>query len=191
LPLPNVGEIQFTGAQLAAYALEPATEGNYTTLTIQGQVAWETNGESVGVVWAHAPEDPTQAGGSIQLASPPYVALSAGSALGAGALSRQQDLDLAWTSDSPPSAMDQVLVDVTLGSTQVTCAFSAAAGSGTVPAGALQALESGTGTYDVHSKEYASVPLQGLDGTAWQVGFNVDAHARLGSGLAYGAVTIE
>ncbi len=193
LPLPNVGEIQFAGAQLAVLPLEPESNGSYTTLTVQGQVAWETNGESVSVAWAHAPGDATPAGGSMQLASPPYVALSAGSALGAtpATLSRQQDLDLSWTSDSPPSGADLVLVDVTLGSTQVTCEFSAGAGAGTVPSAALQFLEAGTGTYDVHAKEYDSVLLPGVDGTTWPVGFNVDAHARAGGGLAYGAVTIE
>jgi hypothetical protein len=192
-PFPGVGEIRFTGAELAALPLDPTGQGSYTTLTVQGEVAWDTSGESVSVAWAHAPGDSTRGGGSIQLASPPYVALSAGSALStaAGTISRQQDLDLSWTSDTPASSADQVLVDVTLGSTQVVCGFAAAAGAGTIPASVLQALGAGTGTYDVHSKQYASVPLPGADDSTWPVGFNVDAHARAAGGLAYGAVTIE
>jgi hypothetical protein len=85
-----------------------------------------------------------------------------------------------------------VLVDLMIGTTQVTCAFSAAVGSGVVSAQVLQkGLVAGTGTYDIHSKEYASTPVHGPGGATWALGFNVDAHARASGGLATGAVVFE
>jgi hypothetical protein len=192
-PLPDVGSVEFLGAQIAELPLEPQSNGTYTTLNFEGEVPWATSGDAVSVTWAHAPGAATQAGGSMHLAAPPYLALSATSAFGGttSMVSRQEDLTLSWTSDSAPSTVDQLLVDVTLAPTQLVCVFNAAAGTGTVPAAALGYLSAGVGSYDVHSKEYASVPLQGVDGATWAVGFNVDAHARAGNGLAYGAATIE
>jgi hypothetical protein len=193
-PVPDVGEVTFTGAQLAMLPLEPSADGTYTTLSVQGAVAWNTGGESVTVAWAHGPGATSQMGGSMTVASPPYVALEPSSALAqpASTVSRQQDLQLSWTSDSPPTSADQVLVDLMIGTTQISCAFSAAVGNGVVPAQVLQkVLAAGTGTYDIHSKEFASTPVRGPGGSTWTLSFNVDAHLRAGGGLATGAVIFE
>ena len=191
-PLPTVGSVAFAGAQIAPLTLEATSNGSYATLSVQGAVGWRAGGESVTVTWAHGPDAPSEPGGSMTVASPPYVALVPGSALtqSPATLSRQHDLDLSWTSDTPPSSADLVLVDVMLESTQITCSFDVAAGSGVVPASMLQQLGAGTGTYDLHSKEYAETSA-GPDGSTWPLSLNVDAHLRAGSGLAVGAVVIE
>jgi hypothetical protein len=178
---------------MSEVVLDPESDGSYMTQTVAQQLPWNTGGEMVNIQWAHLPGDPTQPGGSITLATPPYVALSPGSPLSTtpSVLARSQDMTLSWTSDSPPSVLDQVLVDVWLGSTQITCTFSAMAGTGVVPATALQALDAGQGNYDIHSKEYASETLNGVNGEQWAVGFNIDAHARASYGVATGAVTLQ
>jgi hypothetical protein len=83
------------------------------------------------------------------------------------------------------------LIDLTSTSTQIVCEYSASAGVGVVPAAALQSLPAGAGTFDVHSKEYASLHLGSGSGAQWSVGFNVDAHARTSYGLSFGAVTFQ
>jgi hypothetical protein len=188
---PSVGQVDIAGAEMTSFSLEPQDDGSYPSKVIDGQSPWNTGGEVVTVTWAHLPGDPTQAGGTISSASPPYIELVPEGTFGVAVsgLSRAQDLALAWTSDSLPSVLDQVLVDLTSGSTQVVCEFDASAGTGTVPASVLAFLSAGDGSFDVHSKEYTSVHLTGADGAAWSVGFNVDAHARTSDGLAFGAIT--
>jgi len=193
-PVPDVGNVTFTGAQIATLPLEPSADGTYTTLSVQGAVAWNTGGESVMVAWAHGPGVASSPGGSMTVVSPPYMALAPSSALAqpASTVSRQKDLQLSWTSDSPPASADQVLVDLMIGTTQVTCAFSAAVGSGIVPAQVMQqGLAAGTGTYDIHAKEFASMPVHGPGGSSWTLSFNVDSHLRAAGGLATGAVIFE
>jgi len=121
------------------------------------------------------------------------VALVASSAFASSpsTWSRAQDVTLAWTADSPPSDIDQVLVDLSSGSTQISCAFGASASGGTVPMSVLQYLGAGPGNYDLHSKQYASQIVVAADGTPWEIGFNVDAHVRTSAGLAFGSVTFE
>jgi len=192
-PLPSVGSVRFTGAQIAPLTLEPTSNGSYASLTVQGAVAWRAGGESVTVTWANGPDAPGARGSSMTVASPPYVALVPGSALTESppTISRQHDLELSWASDTPPSSAALVLVDVMLESTQITCSFDVAAGSGVVPASMLQHLRAGTGTYDLHSKEYAETSAPGPDGSTWPMSLNVDSHLRAGNGLTSGAVVIE
>jgi hypothetical protein len=189
--VPNVGEIALGGAEMAPYGLMPAPNGSYANDVTEGKPPWETGGEAVTVTWAHLPGDPTQPGGTMTSASPPYIELSPEGTFGVAVsgLSRAEDLVLSWTSDSVPSVLDQVLVDLDSGSTQVVCEFDASAGTGIVPQSVLSFLSAGVGTYDVHSKEYTSVRLSRANGGQWDVGLNVDAHARTSDGLAFGSIT--
>jgi hypothetical protein len=192
-PLPNGGEVSIAGAEMTPVALEPRIDGSYSPDTVNGQSPWERGGEDVTLQWAHFPGDATRPGGSLRLATPPYIALSTDSAFAAASttLVRDQDLALSWTSDTPPSERDRVMLDLSSASTQIICQFSAGAGTGVVPAAALRSLTPGKATFDVHSKEYASDKFIGADGTQWTVGFNVDAHARTSYGLAKGPITIQ
>jgi hypothetical protein len=192
-PLPNAGTVTIGGAEMTSATLEPQRTGSYTAYVVPEQVAWLTGGESVTLAWEHAPGDDSQGGGSITMFTPPYLALTGGSAFDAAptTIARNEDLTVAWTSDSSPSVLDQVLVDIWTGSTQLTCQYVASAGIGVVPAEALQHLTAGPGNFDIHSKEYASKTVTGVDGSSWSYGFNVDAHARASYGLTYGAVTVQ
>jgi hypothetical protein len=192
-PLPNAGEITIVGAQLTAAPLEPQTNGSYTPIVVAGQAPWTSSGQAITVDWQHFPGDPTQAGGSIQLASPPYVTLTAASMFfePTQALSSARSFTVAWTVEGAASQLDQVVVNLTSGPAQLVCGFGASAGSGTVPAAAIQLLPTGPATYGVHSKEYASQTLYGSNGATWSVGFNVDAQATASSGLATGSLTIQ
>jgi len=200
--LPSAGEVSILGAEMAALALDPTANGSYASVNVDGELPWETGGETVTFGWAHLPGDAAQAGGQVRMATPPYIALSAGSPFAAttSTLSRAADLTLSWTSDSPPAALDQVLVDLSSANgggafpalaTRLVCQFKASAGQGIVPAAALQSLGAGKGTFDVHSKEYLSETLDDANGAQWDMQFNVDAHARTDSGLATGSVTFE
>jgi hypothetical protein len=190
--VPNAGSVTIGGAEMAPASLAPGGNAGYASETVDG-IAWNAGGEPVTLTWQHFPGDPSQPGGTIALASPAYVALMAGSAFAAAprTVPRDQDLVIAWTPDTTPSTADQVLVDVTAGSTQISCDFSLALGTGVVPSAALEYLTAGAGTYDVHSKEYAYQNLSGADGAQWSMAFNVDAHARTSDGLATGAITIQ
>jgi hypothetical protein len=192
-PLPNAGSVNISGAEMTSALLDPQTNGSYVSEVVADQVPWRTGGEMVTLAWAHVPGEATQPGGSIMVGTPPYIALSGDSAFATApsAVDRTQDLTLAWTSDSPASVLDEVLLDLGSGSTQLTCSFPVLAGTGVVSAAALHLLEAGQGNYDVHSKQYASETLNAADGTVWSVGFNVDAHARASYGLATGSVTIQ
>jgi hypothetical protein len=192
-PAPDVGPVQFTGGQMSTAPLQPSASGAYTRQFVSGQPAWTTAGDPISVSWAHFPGDATQPGGSIQLDSPAYLTLAAGSAFAAqpGTWPRRQDLTLAWTADTTPSGEDQLLVDLSSGTTQISCSFAASASSGVIPAGVLAYLPAGTGSFDLHSKQYAFQIVLGPDGTPWQISFNVDAHALTNYGLSYGSVTFQ
>jgi hypothetical protein len=192
-PAPNVGQVQFTGGQMSTTPLQPAADGTYTRQFVTGQPAWTTAGEPISVSWAHFPGDATQPGGSIQLDSPAYLTLAPGSTFAArsATLSRSQDLMLAWTAETTPSGEDQLLVDLDAGATQISCSFAASASSGVIPAGVLSYLPAAMGTFDVHSKQYASQIVLGPDSTPWQIAFNVDAHALTSYGVSYGSVTFQ
>jgi hypothetical protein len=197
----DVGPVSIDGAEMTSLSLEPQSNGNYSASTVEGQLPWRTGGEPVTMRWAHGPGDTAQPGGAVTLASPPYIALSPDSTFAAhtSAVSRARDLGLSWTSSSPPTAADIVIIDLISPnsssnsglSTRVLCQFDAGTGQGVVPASALGLLSSGEGSFDVHSKEYSSQTLYGSNGTSWRAGFNVMAHARTSYGLAAGAVTIE
>jgi hypothetical protein len=124
--------------------------------------------------------------------TPPYIALTMGSAFAAltSTVVRDQDLTVLWTNDNTPTELDEVSVDVTSDSVQVYCIFSAASGSGVVPAAVLESLEAGDGNYNVISKEHASLSINEGEG-AWSMSFNINALARSGYGLARGSVTIQ
>ncbi len=192
-PLPSAGTVTIAGAEMTSDALEPQSNGSYASFVVPEQVAWLTGGERVTLAWQHAPGDESQGGGSITMSTPPYLALADGSAFDSAptSIARSQDLTVSWTSDSSPSVLDQVLVDIWTGSTQLTCSYVVSAGTGVVPAEALQHLTAGQGNFDIHSKEYASQTVTGVDGSSWSFGFNVDAHARASYGLTYGAVTVQ
>jgi len=189
--LPNAGPVSIDGAQMPPLTLEPQSDGVYASTTVDGQLAWTTGGSTVTFQWAHLPGNPAAAGGSVELSTPPYIALAAGSALAAAnpTVMRSQDLTVSWTSDSPPTTADQVAVDFNMGSTQVVCIFSVSDGTGVVPAAALAPLGAGAGTFNVHSKQAKT--LKSVDGTQWTLGFNVDAEARTNYGLAIGSATFQ
>jgi hypothetical protein len=171
--------------------LEPGSDGAYGSDTVKGQLAWTAGGTQVTFEWTHLPGDPSSAGGSISLDTPPYIALTQGSAFAIPptTLARDQDLTVAWTSDTAPTSADQVAVDLDMGSVQLVCIFAASAGMGVIPASALALVPAGPGSYNVHSKEAAT--NKSVDGSQWSFGFNVDAQARTSSGLAKGTVTFE
>jgi hypothetical protein len=200
-PPANAGRVSIVGADMTSISLEPGSDGAYAAELVTGQLPWTRGGEPVTMRWAHGPGDAALAGGEVSLASPPYVELSAAStfAVDTSTVSRARDLTVSWSSQSAPTAEDQVLVVLVSPnsgggsalSTRVLCQFSASAGVGVVPASTLGLLRAGPGTYDIHSKEYASRNLQGSTGELWHVGFNVMAHARASYGLATGSVTFQ
>jgi hypothetical protein len=191
--VPNAGTVTFSGAEMTLLALHPQSDGAYSKNVVDGQVPWKTGGETVTIQWAHAPGDTTVAGGSLTLGTPPYLALTPGTlfATAPGPLTRSRDLTLSWTTDTAAAVADQVLIDVTVGTTQIACKLDASAGGGVIPTAALALLPAGEGTYDVHSKEYASQKMTSADGVAWTLEFNIDARARTSYGTAKGPVTIQ
>jgi hypothetical protein len=189
--LPNGGAVTIEGAQMPPLTLEPGIDGAYPSDTVKGQLAWTAGGAQVSFQWAEVPGDPSSSGGSVTLETPPYVALTQGSAFAIPptTLARRQDLTVEWTSDTTPMSEDQVAVDLDSGSFQLVCIFTVSAGMGIIPASALALVPAGTGSYNVHSKEGST--NKSVDGSPWSFGFNVDAQARTSSGLAKGAVTFE
>jgi hypothetical protein len=189
--LPSAGNVTIAGAQLAPLTLEPATDGVYAPNTVEGQLPWTAGGAQVTFQWAHLPGDPSSAGGSATVDTPAYIALTEGSAFATPptTLARDQDLTVAWTSDTTPASADQVAVDLESGSVQIVCIFASSAGTGTVPAAALALVPAGAGSYNVHSKQAATD--RSVGGSQWTFGFNVDAQARTSSGLAKGTVTFD
>jgi hypothetical protein len=192
-PVPNVGAIAISVAGGALAMLEVQADGTYPSLVTSATPAWESGGETLSVQWANAPGDPGLPGGSVTFATPPYVALEEGTAFAAnpGTISRGGDLTLGWTTDTVAGSADQLVVDVTTNPAQLLCEFAASAGAGTIPAAALALVSPGAAKYDVHAKEFGSESLLDGSGERWSAGFNIDAHARTASGLAYGAITIE
>jgi hypothetical protein len=187
--LLNGGAVTIDGARMPPLTLEPASDGAYASDTVKGQLAWTAGGAQVTFQWAHVPGDPSSAGGSVALDTPPYIALTPGSAFAIPptTLARDQDLTVAWASDTTPASADQVAVDLDSGSVELVCIFAASAGMGVIPASALALVPAGAGSYNVHSKEAAT--NKSIGGSQWSFGFNVDAQARTSSGLAKGAVT--
>jgi hypothetical protein len=147
----------------------------------------------VTLAWSHFPGNPSQPGDLVTLSTPAYVALVEGSAFDAilSTLSRADDLNLAWTSDTAPAVSDEVVFSVSAVSTQVYCTFGAATGAGVVPAAALGQLETGEASYNVHSKQFARESLTAANGAPWTLSFNIDATARTSYGLANGYVTLQ
>jgi hypothetical protein len=191
--VPEAGQITIRGAAMTSVVLSPESDGAYTPFIVAGQLPWNTAGESVVFQWAHLPGSASTPGGSLTVSTPAYVTLAPGSpfATPSTTIQRNQDLEVAWTTETAPSPTDSLLVNVISGNVQVTCTFAAIAGSGVVPASVLQNLGAGNGTYDVHSKEYAFQDLTGEDGTTWTLSFNVQAEARTTYGVASGSVTLE
>ncbi len=189
--LVNAGAITIDGAQMPSLTLTPCGDGVYASDVINEQLPWTVGGASVTFQWAHVPGDPTSPGGSATLATPPYIALAPGSAFATRptTVARDADITVAWTSDTPPTAADQVAVDLDVGSSQLVCIFAASAGTGVIPAAAVALVPAGAGSYNVHSKQGSATKAVG--GTGWQFGFNVDAQARTNYGLAKGSVTFE
>lgn len=191
--LPSAGKVGLTAPGMMPFAVSPQSDGIYPWQSVIGQVPWTTSGESVTLQWAHFPGDDAVAGDRITLTTPPYVALTAGSAFegSVSTLARSSDLTITWTTESAPAATDQLLVDVNVASTQVYCVFAAGAGTGVVPASVLGNLPTGPGSYSVHSKQYASETRSGAGGASWSFSFNIDATARTRTGLATGNLTIQ
>ncbi len=192
--LPSAGQVTFVGTAAAPLALEPQLDGNYAGESVVGQVPWQTVGDAVTFQWAHFPGDAAAAGDEVTLATPPYIALAAGSAFADATTTvvRAQDLTISWTSDAPPAATDEVVLDVKSGAMGVYCIFNAGVGEGVMPTAILEALDAGGGTYSVISKEHAYEDINARDGDgAWVMNFNVNALARTSYGLASGSVTIQ
>jgi hypothetical protein len=189
--LPNAGAVTIDGAQMQPLTLEPGVDGAYPSDTVKGQLAWTAGGAQVSFQWAEVPGDRSSAGGSATLETPPYIALTPGSAFAVPptTLPRGQDLTVEWISDTTPAPADKVAVDLESGSVQLVCIFAASAGMGVIPPSALALVPAGAGSYNVHSKEGATT--KNVEGSQWSFGFNVDAQARTSSGLAKGAVTFE
>jgi hypothetical protein len=190
--LPNTGTVTLLGADMASLGIEPQTDGSYASESVSGELPWPEGGSGVTFQWSHFPGDPGASGDELTLATPPYIALETGStfAVAGNTVVRSQGLTISWTSDTPPSALDEVAVDVNSGSTQTYCIFNAAAGSGVMPAAVLGFLEAGNGTYSVISKAHAWENINEGDGQ-WVMNFNVNALARASYGLAKGPVTIQ
>ena len=189
--LLNAGAVTIDGAQMPALTLEPEGDGAYASDTVKGQLAWAAGGAQVTFRWAHLPGDPSSPGGSATVDTPPYIALTQGSAFATApvTLGRDQDLTVRWTSDTAPTSADQVAVDLQVGSVQLVCIFAVSAGMGIIPESALALVPAGAGSYNVHSKE--GTANKSVSGSQWSFGFNVDAQARTSSGLAKGAVTFD
>ena len=192
-PLPTAGTVTLMPASGMPLAVQPQNDGVYASESIPGELPWTTGGQSVTWTWAHFPGDTAQPGDEMTLDTPPYVSLIRGSTFdeAVGTLGRTQDLTVSWTSDSPPSATDDLIVSVNAATTQIYCTFPVSAGTGVVPAAALENLQPGEASYGVHSKQYASENMTAADGTPWSLSFNIDATARSSYGLATGNLTIE
>ncbi len=173
-------------------AIMPESQGDYATGKFDA-VPWMTGGDSITLEWAHFPGSTTEAGGTLTAETPPYVTLSSGSPFAdpTSTLDRTADLVFSWVSDTAPTSTDDLGVYFDSGSTQVGCNFDASAGTGVVPAAALEALGAGAGSFDIHSKRYTSENLTAADGSTWNFGVNVDAAARTGYGVASGKVTFR
>jgi hypothetical protein len=187
----NAGQIT-VATSTTTDAIEPESDGDYATQTFDA-APWMAGGESVTVTWAHFPGSTTEAGGTFVAETPPYVTLSPGTPFAdpTSTLDRSADVTFSWTSDTAPASTDRVGVYFDSGSTQVGCNFDASAGTGVVPAAALQALGVGAGSFDIHSKHSGTEKLPAADGSTWSFGFNVDAFARTSYGVAGGRVTFR
>lgn len=187
----NAGQVTVVTSTTTG-AIEPESDGDYATQTFEVP-PWMAGGESITVAWAHFPGSTTQAGGTFVAQTPPYVTLSPGSPFAdpTSTLDRTADLTFSWTSDTAPASTDLLGVYFDSGSTQVGCNFDASAGTGVIPAAALQTLGAGEGSFDIHSKRSTGENLTAADGSTWSFGFNVDAYARTSYGVATGKVTFR
>jgi hypothetical protein len=187
----SAGQITVVTSTTTA-AIDPASDGDYATQTFDA-APWMAGGESITVGWAQFPGSTAQAGGTFAAQTPPYLTLSPGTpfADATSTLDRTADLTFLWTSDTAPASTDLLGVYFDSGSTQVGCNFDASAGTGVVPAAALQALGAGAGSFDIHSKRPAHQNLTAADGSTWSFAFNVDAYARTSYGVAAGKVTFR
>lgn len=173
-------------------AIEPESDGDYANGKFDA-APWAVGDESITVEWAHFPGTTTQAGGSLVAQTPPYVTLSPGSpfADAVATQGRTADLTFSWTSDGAPTSTDLLGVYFDSGSTQIGCNFAVSAGTGVVPAAALQALGAGAGSFDIHSKRSTGEKLTAPDGSTWSFSVNADAWARTSYGVASGKVTFQ
>jgi hypothetical protein len=193
VPLPSAGTVTLMPASGTPFTVQPQNDGLYASETAVGELPWTTGGQSVTWTWTHFPGNASQPGDQITLSTPPYIALTKDSAFNEviATLVRTNDLTVSWTNDSPPSANDDVNVGVNAATTQVYCTFPASAGTGVVPAAALQMLQPGEGSYGIHSKQYASESMTAADLVPWSLSVNIDAAARSSYGLATGSLIIE
>ncbi len=187
----SAGTVTFVTSTITE-AIEPESDGDYATARFD-TAPWAAGDESITVEWAHFPGTTTQAGGSLLAQTPPYVTLSPGSAFADAVATqgRTADLTFSWTTDGAPTSADMLGVYFDSGSTQVGCDFDVSAGTGVVPAAALQSLGAGAGSFDIHSKRNTSEKVQAPDGSTWSFSVNVDAAARTSYGVASGKVTFQ
>ena len=191
--MPNAGSIVVGGADMTAVALEPGSDGSYSSSAVTDLLPWKTGGETVMFQLQNVPGDTSAAADRVTQATPPYVALSPASALATktDTVARDQDLVLAWTTDSAATADDVVVAELASAGTQAVCTFSAAAGNGVVPAQALARLGTGDASYEIHSKTASTKELTDAHGALWKLSFDVETRARTSYGVAAGSVTLE
>jgi hypothetical protein len=188
---PDLGEVNITGAAIAAGKLTPQSDGVYAPISVYGKLPWDASGGPITFAWDNLAGDSSY-GGSIAIPAPPYLALADGSALaGATTVSRTGDLQVSWSTDTPAAASDALSIDLSAGGTQVNCVFNAQAGNGTITSAALAKLPMGTGSYNVHSRSSTSQEIMDSSGHQWNLDFNLDVVARTSTGLANGTVTFE
>ncbi len=173
-------------------AIEPSSVGDYATGTFD-TAPWTAGDTPITIGWAQFPGTTTGPGGTFVATSPPYVTLSPGSPLAVPTttIDRNTDLTFSWTTEGVPASGDQLGVYFDSGSTQVGIDFDLSAGTGVVPAAALQALSAGSGTFDIHSKRSSDEKTTAPDGSTWSFTFNIDAFARASYGVASGKVTFQ
>lgn len=190
---PNVGTVSLLGPGATLATLEPQSDGLYLTQTLFGSAPWTTSGSSVTFIWANFPGDAAGPGGSVTVATPAYVTLTSGSAFSSvpATVVRAAGLTASWTNDSQAAASEEVMVGVSSGSTSIDCGFAGAGGSGVIAPSTLAYLAPGTGTFNIHSKQYATQSLTGPNGVQWSFAFNVDAYAQTSYGVATGSVSIQ
>ena len=190
---PNAGSIVVGGADMTAISLEPGSDGSYSSNEVTGLVPWKTGGETVMFQLQNAPGDTSSSNDRVTQSTPPYVALTAASAFASqtGTLSRDQDLDLAWTTDSAATAGDFIVAEFASGEAQTVCTFDASATRGVVPAQALASLGAGDISYEIRSRTTSTKEIVDARGVSWTVAFDVDTRARTSYGVAAGSVTLE
>ncbi len=190
---PNAGSIVVGGADMTAIALDPQSDGSYASNEITDVVPWRTGGETVMFQWQNIPGDTSASGDRMTQTTPPYIALAPTSAFASktDTLSRDQDLVLAWSSDSAATSDDVVVAEIASGGAQAVCTFDARAGNGVVSAQALASLGAGDASFEIHSKTTSTKEVVGANGATWTFSFNVDTRARTSYGVAAGSVSLQ